>query len=53
MQVKETHISRGASHFITKAGASSIPSPITKAGASSFITNAGMYPILYIERGEC
>jgi hypothetical protein len=41
MQVKEMHVSRGASP---------IPSPNMKAGTSPFIMNAGMSPILYIER---
>jgi hypothetical protein len=50
MQAKEMHISRGASPFITKAGASPIPSPITKAGVPPFITNVGAPAILYIER---
>jgi hypothetical protein len=50
MQVKEMRVSRGASHFITKVGASLIPSPITKVGVSPFITKAGASPILYIER---
>jgi hypothetical protein len=44
MQVKETHIARGVSPFITKAGASPIPSPITKVGAPPFIMKAGVSP---------
>jgi hypothetical protein len=50
MQVHETRVSRGVSPFITKAGASLIPSPITKASTFAFITNAGASPIPYIER---
>jgi hypothetical protein len=49
MQVKEMCVSRAASPFITKVGASPILSPITKAGASLFITNTGASPIMYIE----
>jgi hypothetical protein len=49
MQVKEARVARGASRFIMKAGASPIPSPITKACMSLFITKAGASPILYIE----
>jgi hypothetical protein len=45
MQVKEMCVSRGGSPFITKVGASPIPSPITKAHASPFITKAGASPI--------
>jgi hypothetical protein len=45
MQVKEMCVSRGGSPFITKVGASPIPSPITKARASPFITKAGVSPI--------
>jgi hypothetical protein len=45
MQEKETHVARGASPFIMKAGAS----PITKACASPFIMKAGASPISYIE----
>jgi hypothetical protein len=50
MKSKETHISRGASPFITKADASPIASPIMKACASPFITKAGASPIPNIER---
>jgi hypothetical protein len=50
MQVKEMHVARGASPFITKAGMSLILSPIMKAGVSHFITKAGTSPIPYIER---
>jgi hypothetical protein len=49
MQVKETHVSRGASPFITKASESPILSPIMKACASPFFMKAGAPPILYIE----
>jgi hypothetical protein len=38
MQVKEMHVARGVSPFITKVG------------ASPFITKAGVSPIPYIER---
>jgi hypothetical protein len=50
MQVKETHVARDVSPFITKAGASLIPSLIIKAGAYSFIMKACVSLILYIER---
>jgi hypothetical protein len=50
MQVKEMRVSRGASPFITKAGANPIPSPITKVGTSPFIMNADASPIPYIDR---
>jgi hypothetical protein len=49
MQVKETHVSRGASPFIIKAGESPILSPIMKACVSPFFMKAGVSPILYIE----
>jgi hypothetical protein len=52
MQVKETRVARDTSPFITKADASPIPSPITKACASPFITKAGASPNPYIE-DEC
>jgi hypothetical protein len=41
MKAKETHVVRGTSPFITKAGVSPIPSPIIKVCASPFITKAG------------
>jgi hypothetical protein len=50
MKAKETRVARGTSPFITKAGASLIPSSITKACASPFITKAGASPIPDIER---
>jgi hypothetical protein len=50
MKRKETHVSRGASPFISKAGASLIPSTIMKARASPFITKVGVSPIPNIER---
>jgi hypothetical protein len=50
MQVKETHVARGMTPFITKAGTSPIPSPIMKVGTSHFITKADASPIPYIER---
>jgi hypothetical protein len=49
MQVKDMLVSRSVSPFIVKAGASPIPSPITKACVSPFITKMGASPILYIE----
>jgi hypothetical protein len=42
MQVKETCICRGMSHFITKAWASPILSPIMKAPASPFYHESGL-----------
>jgi hypothetical protein len=50
MKAKEKRIARGASPFIIKAGASSIPSPITKERASPFIMKADTFPIPNIER---
>jgi hypothetical protein len=50
MKEKETHISRGVSPFISKADASPISSPITKARASPFIMKVGTSPIPNIER---
>jgi hypothetical protein len=50
MKTKETHVARGVSPFIIKAGASPIPSPIMKACTSPFITKAGVSPIPNIER---
>jgi hypothetical protein len=44
------HVSRGASPFITKAGTSPIPSPITKAHASPFIMKEDVSPVPNIER---
>jgi hypothetical protein len=49
MQVKEMCVSRGTSTFITKVGASPIPSLITKARTSHFIMKADASPIPYIE----
>jgi hypothetical protein len=49
MQVKKTRVSRGVPPFITKVGASPIPSLIMKACVSPFITKVGVSPILYIE----
>jgi hypothetical protein len=50
MKAKETHVSRGASRFIMKAGVPPIPSPITNACASPFIVKVGASPIPNIER---
>jgi hypothetical protein len=50
MKAKETRVARGASPFMTKAGASLIPFPITKACASPFITKADASHIFNIER---
>jgi hypothetical protein len=50
MKAKETHVARGASPFTTKAGASLIPSPITKVCTSPFIMKVGASPIPNIER---
>jgi hypothetical protein len=50
MKAKEMRVARGASPFITKVGASPIPSPITKECVSPFITKAGESSIPNIER---
>jgi hypothetical protein len=50
MKAKETHIARGASPFIMRAGMCPIPSPITKARVSPFITKASVSHIPNIER---
>jgi hypothetical protein len=50
MKAKETHICRVVSPFITKAGASPIPSLTTKVRASPLITKVGVSPIPNIER---
>jgi hypothetical protein len=49
-EAKETCVAKGVSPFITKAGASPIPSPIIKACMSPFIMKAGASPIPNIER---
>jgi hypothetical protein len=50
MKAKETCVARGVSHFIMKAGASPIPSPITKVRASPFIMKVSASLIPNIER---
>jgi hypothetical protein len=52
MQVKETRVSKGVSHFITKMDVSPILSPTMKAGASPFIMKEGASPISYIEASD-
>jgi hypothetical protein len=50
MQVKETPVAKGMSPFIIKVGASSIPSPITKARVSFYHESGCVSHSVYRER---